>query len=208
MPTYALARARKADEAAARRAASFVAGRRVFTLSRSGTVLAALRLADPAPEVVVIAESRPGGEGRRVAEELARQGQRVTLVADVAVAEVFARELVDVVLVGADAVLRSGHLVNKIGTCAAATFARQHRVPVYAACASDKIRLDDAPPEETIDPAALYDGDAPLDLFTPLFDVTPARLLSGLITEDEILAAADVADVAFELKILAERVER
>lgn len=203
-----LGQAQAADEAAARRAASFVAGRRVFSLSRSGTVLAALRLADPAPTMVVLAESRPGGEGRAVAEELARQGQPVTLVADAAVAEVFARELVEVMLVGADAVLRSGHVVNKIGTRAAATFARQYHVPVYAACATDKIRLDEAAPEDAIEPTALYDGDAPLDVFTPLFDVTPARLLTGLITEDGILAAADVGDVAFELKILASRVER
>ena len=193
-----------AEGAVARRAAAFVSGRRVFTLSRSGTVLAALRLADPPPGRLVIAASEPGGEGRALAETLAKQGVPVTLVADAAVAQVFEQEQADVVLVGADAVLRSGHVVNKVGTLTAASWARHHHVPCYAAAATDKIRTDDAAPLGEADPAALYDGDAPLDRFYPLFEVTPARYFSGLITEEGILAAADVQDVAFELKTMAD----
>lgn len=193
-----------AEEAVARRAAGFVSGRRVFTLSRSGTVLSALRRADPPPARIVIAASEPGGEGRTVAEALAKQGVPVTLVADAAVAQIFEQEQADVVLVGADAVLRSGHVVNKVGTLTAASWARHHHVPCYAAAATDKIRTDDAAPLEDAAPATLYDGDAPLAPFNPLFEVTPARYFSGLITEDGILAATDVQDVAFELKTMAD----
>ena len=82
----ALARARGADRAAASAAARLVAGRAVLTLSRSGTVLAALRTAAPPPRRVWVAESAPEREGIGVAEELAGSGLSVTLLADAAVA--------------------------------------------------------------------------------------------------------------------------
>ncbi len=199
----ALGKALDDDAEAARRAAGYASGRRVLTLSRSGTVLDALRQADPAPTRVLVAASEPGGEGVGVAEALASQGMAVTLVPDAALATVCAEEQVDVVLFGADTVLPSGGVVNKIGTRQAAMAAREHRLPCYAAAASDKVSPDEATHLEAGDPAALYRGEAPLEVFTARFEVTPARLLSGVITEVGLLAPPDLRDLAFELKALA-----
>ena len=197
-----IARAYAADERTARQAAGYIAGRRVFTLSRSGTVLAALRRADPPPPMLVVAASQPGGEGVAVAEELAREGYNVLLVPDTALPQVFEGEMVDVVLIGADTVLASGRVVNKVGTHLAALAARSHRIPFYVASATDKVSTSSAVPLEDADADDLYAGPAPLEIFNPLFDVTPGKLLSGIITEDGVLAPVDMQDLAFELKVL------
>ena len=195
-------RALTADEGTAQRTAGYVAGRRVFTLSRSGTVLDALRLADPPPTMIVIAVSWPGGEGAEVADELAREGRTVMLVPDAAIPQVFEREWVDVVLVGADTVLPSGGVVNKVGTHLAALAAKQHHLPFYVTAASDKVSTKNKPHLEKGNPDDLYAGPAPVEVFSPLFDVTPAKLLSGIITEYGLLAPVEMRDLAFELKAL------
>ncbi|MFB3132734.1 MAG: initiation factor 2B, partial [Rhodothermales bacterium] len=195
-------RALTADEGTAQRAAGYVAGRRVFTLSRSGTVLDALRQADPPPTMIVIAESRPGGEGAEVADELAREGRNVMLVPDTVLLQLFEQERVDVALVGADTVLPSGGVVNKVGTHLAALAAKQHHLPFYVASASDKVSTDDEPHLEMGNPDDLYAGPAPVEVFCPLFEVTPAKLLSGIITEYGVLAPVEMKDLAFELKAL------
>jgi len=199
-----LVRAFAVDEGTAEHAAGYVAGRRVFTLSRSGTVLDALRRADPAPAQIVVAASEPGGEGIGVAEALARDGFNVLLVPDAALLSVFEQGRVNVVLVGADTVLPSGSVVNKVGTHLAALAARQHRIPFYAAAACDKVGIKQQPLLEAGEPGALYGGDAPLEVFLPLFEVTPGKLLSGIITEDGVLAPVEMQDVAFERKALSQ----
>ena len=195
-------RAIAADERTAQHAAGFIAGRRVFTLSRSGTVLDALRRADPPPPMIVVAESRPGGEGVDVADELAREGRNVMLIPDTALPQFFARESVDVALVGADTVLPTGGVVNKVGTYLAALVAKPHRIPFYVASASDKVSTDPEPHLEASSPDDLYAGPAPVEVFCPLFEVTPAKLLSGIITEYGLLAPVEMQDLAFELKAL------
>ena len=199
-----IVRAYAADERTAQQAAGYLAGRRVFTLSRSGTVLTALRRADPPPSRIVVAASQPGGEGVAVADELAREGYNVLLVPDTALPQVFEGEKVDVVLIGADTILPSGRVVNKVGTHLAALAAKPHHVPFYVASASDKVSIDNMLHLEDGDPDDLYAGPAPLERFNPLFDVTPGKLLSGIITEDGVLAPVEMQDLAFELKMLAE----
>ena len=179
-----------ADERAAARAAAELDGASgVFTLSRSGTVLAALRRA--ALERVVVAESRPGGEGVDVAEALADEGFDVTLTGDAngpaAVADC------DAVLVGADAVFPDGTVVNKVGTRAAALAARDAGVPVLVACAADKIAPEPLPVAADADLAALYDGDADLAVANPVFEPVPGRLVDGVVTEDGRLDAEAIA---------------
>ena len=195
-------RALEADAASARCAAGFVADRRALTLSRSGTVLHALRQAEPPPSAVFVAVSGPQGEGVAVAETLARADLSVTLLPDAAMAAVFEREEVDVLLVGADTLLRGGHVVNKIGTHLAALAAKQHYIPVYAVAATDKVRTDNEPHLEDADPTTLYDGSVDLGRFNPLFEVTPARFFSGIITEDGVLAPVEIEEVAYALEAI------
>lgn len=174
--------AAEADARAAHHAANAIAGQRVLTLSRSGTVHEAIEHAKP-PSVVVAA-SQPGGEGVAVAERWAAAGMNVTLIPDAAVASVLADGAVDAVLVGADTVLPNGGVVNKVGTRGMALAAQHEGVPVSVACAADKVSPAPTVPNESVDRAAVYNGNAPLTVDTRLFDLTPPSSIGSIYTED------------------------
>ena len=241
--TEAVAAALRADEAAATNAADRLASGdvdSVATLSRSGTVLAALREARP---TVLVGESRPAREGVAVAETLAADGIDATLTTDAALpallggpaaapdpgrgrdgpkTETGTGDLpapdaepadagtadgkpadgpaVDAVLVGADAVLADGSVVNKAGTRALALAAAHEGVPTYVAAARDKVRPDEVVHGESGDVTAVYDGDEPVRVACPTFDRTPADLIDGVVTEDGVLDAAAVREVAAGLR--------
>ena len=110
------------------KAAALCAGRTVLTHSYSSTVIGAL--VSGAPAAVICTESLPGGEGKRAAELL-----NARLIPDTAVFTALPK--VDLVLVGADAVLPDA-IVNKVGTAAIALAARLHGKPVFVLCGRDK----------------------------------------------------------------------
>jgi translation initiation factor 2B subunit (eIF-2B alpha/beta/delta family) len=199
----AIGAALDADATTARRAAEHIAGKQVLTLSRSGTVLDALRQADPSPSVLV-ATSYPGGEGVGVAETLVDAGLDVTLLPDAAVAPTLATGAVDAVLVGADTVRPSGAVLNKVGTRSAALAARREAVPFYAACSVDKVSAgDEGGTGEEADPRTVYDGPAPLQVAAPRFDETPPDLVTGgIITNRDVHSPDAVAGLAEELERL------
>ena len=190
----AAAAALDADDAAAARAAERC-GASVATLSRSGTVRAALRAAEPS---VLIGESRPAREGVEVAVTLTDDGLDVTLTTDAALSSELAVRDPEIVLVGADAVLADGSVVNKVGTRGLAIAAAREDVPVYAVAAADKVRPDERFEGEAGADADLYDGAAPVTVSNPTFDRTPPDLVAGVITERGVLDAAGVGDVAAE----------
>jgi translation initiation factor 2B subunit (eIF-2B alpha/beta/delta family) len=170
------------------------AGSHVATLSRSGTVLRAVEETDPAS--VVVAESRPGREGIATAESLAeRTDASVTLTTDAAFAGELVDATVDTLLVGADAVLPDGRVVNKVGTRGAATVAAREGIDCYAVAASDKITY-----REGFDPEArpddLYDGGADLAAANPTFEATPADLFDAVVTERGPLDGPDLRELA------------
>lgn len=200
----AIGRALDADADTAQRAADQVAGQRILTLSRSGTVLDALRTADPAPSVVV-ADSHPGREGVGVAEKLAEEGLDVTLISDAAIATTLANGQIETVLVGADMVRPSGAVVNKVGTRSAALAAHREDVPFYVACAADKISVENMVSSEEADSRTVYDGAAPLHVEAPRFDETPADLVTGgLITDRGFLDPGALTPIVEDLKHLRE----
>jgi translation initiation factor 2B subunit (eIF-2B alpha/beta/delta family) len=196
-------RAYRADEETAANAADEIRGESVLTLSRSGTLLDAL----PAARRVFVAESRPAREGVGVAEEIAADaddsGPEVALLTDAAVAHVTATEEIDRVVVGADAILPDGRVVNKTGTRAAALAANREEVPVSVVAATDKVGTDDAVHLEEGDPSAVYDGDANVTALNPTFDATPADAISGVVTERGALTTAEISGVADELRELS-----
>jgi len=196
-----IAAALAADAAASEEAAALLEGETVLTLSRSGTVERAL---SGPPERVVVAESRPAREGVGTAERLAEGGTDVTLVTDAAVATVLAGGEVDSLVVGADTVLRDGSVVNKTGTRGAALAAAREGVRLLVATAADKISPAAEPDLETGPPEAVYDGPAPLAVENPTFDVTPADLVDGVVTEQGLLDAGAVAAVADRHAALAD----
>jgi translation initiation factor 2B subunit (eIF-2B alpha/beta/delta family) len=199
--TAACERAVEADTEAAAAAAP-VLGERVLTLSRSGTVIDALR--EATPERVYVAESRPAREGVDAAEELADAGLDVTLFVDAAVAEVIRGEAVDTVFFGADTVLSDGTVINKVGSHPAALVAEGLGVDCYAVCSRDKIVPGTEADREAGPPNAVYDGNAGVGVLNPTFEAVPPESLDGVITEDGSLSASDVAAVANEHAALAD----
>ena len=187
----AIGRALDVDDRASRHAASLVAGKRLLTLSRSESVSSALLRAEPRPEVIV-AESRPGLEGVGVAEELANAGAEVTLITDAAYAEALASVGLDLVLVGADAILPSGGIINKTGTRLAALAARERDVPFYVVASTDKIARSEDVACELSDPREIYTGTENVAVRNPLFELTPRELVSAIITEDGLLSPSQV----------------
>lgn len=166
---------------------------RVATLSRSGTVEAALRRADP--DAVLVAESRPGGEGVGVAERLSDHVD-VTLTSDAAVPFELGEWGAEAVLVGADRLLPDGRVVNKVGTRGAALAAVETGSPVFVVAASDKVAATADYDLEPRDPSELYDGDADLAVENPTFDVTPADAVTAVLTEQGRLSTAEIGAVA------------
>lgn len=188
-----IAEATGADERAAVHAARRVAGARVVTLSRSGTVRQALALADP--EAVLVAESRPGREGVDVAADIAGEID-VTLATDAALPHAIEEWGADAVLVGADAVRPDGSVVNKAGTRAGALAGTYEGIEVLAVTASDKVTPHDRTDLEQREPTEIYDGDTDLTVYNPTFDETPGDCLDAVVTEHGALDREGVAAVA------------
>ncbi len=151
---------------------------------------------------VWVSETRPRMQGARLtAWELRRAKVPHTLVVDSASAHLMQGRRVDLILVGADRVAANGDVCNKIGTYEKALAARDNGVPIYAAVPSSTIdwTLSDGsriPIEERDAEEVLRVGGgeeiapAGTAVLNPAFDVTPARLLTGLITERGVCRAA------------------
>jgi translation initiation factor 2B subunit (eIF-2B alpha/beta/delta family) len=208
--TAGIDRALEAADDVVATAAPLVAGARVATLSRSGTVRRTLAAADP--DAVLVAESRPGGEGVAVAAALADADVDVTLTTDAALAAELADWDADALLVGADGILPDGSVVNKVGTRGGAIAAAWAGVEVVVATSADKVHpagsTRDDIDREPRDPAELYDGSAPVAVANPTFDVTPGTVVDSLATEDGVLDAEAIRSLAEEHREWARWVDR
>jgi len=116
----------------------------------------------------------------------------VSLISDTAVGYSMAKGLVNKVIVGADRILRTGHVFNKIGTYQVATMAKQHKFPFYVAAPLSTFDLKSNPDDVIIEQRKASEvtgiGDkktAPddIEVLNPAFDMTPPELISGIITE-------------------------
>lgn len=167
-----------------------------------GTALGVIRAArDAGKKIQVFAdETRPFLQGSRLtAWELHKDGIPVTVIADNMAATVLARGGVSCVIVGTDRTAANGDVANKIGTYPLAVMARRHRVPFYVAAPLSSIDLNcrcgaDIPIEERAQSEVTeFAGKrvAPIGVpaFNPAFDVTPAELVSAIITERGIARA-------------------
>jgi methylthioribose-1-phosphate isomerase len=169
-----------------------------------GTALGVIRSAiEAGKNICVFAdETRPFLQGARLtAWELMQDDIPVTLIADNAAGFLMSRGEIDVVIVGADRIAANGDVANKIGTYTVAVLANRHRIPFYVAA-----------PLSTIDPSIAHGGDIVVEerdadeirgfgttrwspehvaVRNPVFDVTPAELVTGLITEKGVVRAPD-----------------
>ena len=160
-----------------------------------GTALGVIRATkESGKKIKVIAtETRPVQQGSRLtAFELKHDGIDVVLIPDTAVGYTMANGLVNKVIVGADRILRTGHVFNKIGTYQIAIMAKQHNIPFYVAAPLSTFDLKSNPDEVIIEqrkPSEVTTiGDkktAPDDIgvINPAFDMTPPELVTGIITE-------------------------
>ncbi len=199
--SVAIVRAVDADCRAAEAAAERIEDARVATLSRSGTVLRALERGTP--EAVLVAASNPGREGVTVAEELAETTD-VTLTSDAAFAHAVAEWDADILLVGADTVLADGRVVNKVGTRSGSMATCFEGKTVYVVAAADKLSPDGTVDLEHREREELYDGDAPLSVYNPTFDVTPPECIDAVVTERGILDVAAVDEIAQQHRVHAD----
>ena len=177
-----------------------------------GTALSAIYQAYDAgvPVHVWVDETRPRNQGLLTAWELAAHGVPHTLIVDNASGLLLQRGQVDLVLVGADRATRGGDICNKIGTYLTALAANDNGVPFYACVPSPTIdwRLDLARDEVVIEErdhdevrtiaaqggrARLAGSETPVA--NPAFDITPARLVTGVVTERGIAAPAQLAEL-------------
>lgn len=171
-----------------------------------GTALGVFRSAVAAgKKISVIAdETRPFLQGARLtAWEMVQENIPVTLITDNMAGYMMAHGEVDAVVVGTDRVAANGDVANKIGTYMVAVLARRHNIPFYVACPLSTIDLNiasgkDIPIEERAaeevkgfrDTHWAAEG---VQIRNPSFDVTPAELVTGLITERGVVLSPDAA---------------
>lgn len=160
-----------------------------------GTALGVIRATKEAGKniKVIATETRPVQQGSRLtAFELKHDGIDVSLIPDTAVGYTMANKLVNKVVVGADRILRTGHVFNKIGTYQVALMAKQHGIPFYVAAPLSTFDLKSNPEDVIIEQRKASEvtqiGDkktAPdgISVINPAFDMTPPELVSGIITE-------------------------
>ena len=161
-----------------------------------GTALGVIRSAHALGKVALVwvDETRPVMQGSRLtAWECVREGIPHRVIADVAAASVMARGEVDLVVTGADRIAANGDTANKIGTYAVAVLAHHHGVPFYVAApfstidvalaSGARIPIEERAADEVrgLGGVATVPEDSPI--YNPAFDVTPAALISAIVTE-------------------------
>jgi methylthioribose-1-phosphate isomerase len=182
-------------------AARFAAGSRILTHCNTGmlatggigTALGVIRVAHEQGKVeaVYACEAQPLRQGSRLtAWELARLHIPATVIVDSAAATVMAQGRIDGVILGADRIAANGDVANKIGTHNLAIIAHAHGIPFYVAA-----------PQSTFDPDAGSGAAIPIEersateirtaagvnVYNPAFDVTPAELITAIITDAGVL---------------------
>ena len=160
-----------------------------------GTALGVIRATrESGKKVKIIAtETRPVQQGSRLtAFELKHDGFDVSLIPDTAVGYSMANGLVDKVIVGADRIVKTGHVFNKIGTYQIAIMAKQHEIPFYVAAPLSTFDMKSDAKDVIIemrkgsevtgigDKKTAPDG---INVINPAFDITPPELISAIITE-------------------------
>jgi methylthioribose-1-phosphate isomerase len=174
-----------------------------------GTALAVLYSAAEAGRKfrVFVDETRPLLQGARLtAWELMQHGIDVTLICDNMAAQVMREGKIGMCVVGADRIAANGDTANKIGTYGVALLAHAHGIPFYVAAPSSTFDLSlatgDAIPIEQRDSREVTHGfgssTAPVgvEVYNPAFDVTPARLIAGIVTERGVIRPVDSDNIA------------
>ena len=156
---------------------------------------------------VIVTETRPLLQGARLtAWELKREGIPVTVITDGAVGYVMTDRKVDVVLVGADRIAANGDVANKIGTYPIAVLAKRHGVPFYVVAPTSTIDFslrsgEEIPIEQRDASEVIFVGrkravPKGVKVLNPAFDITPARLVTAIVTERGVIKPSELKHLA------------
>jgi methylthioribose-1-phosphate isomerase len=155
---------------------------------------------------VVATETRPLLQGARLtAFELALDGIPVTLITDGMAAHVMSKGLVSKAIVGADRVLATGHVANKIGTLGLAIAAKRFAIPFYVAAPlstfdfssrPEDVAIEERDPREVLSFAGRRIAPRGVGALNPAFDLTPPDLISAVITDRGVYGPGDFASLA------------
>jgi methylthioribose-1-phosphate isomerase len=167
-----------------------------------GTALGIVQAAHHAgrPVHVWVDETRPYLQGARLTTwELAQAGVPHALLPDVAAASLMAAGEVDVILVGADRIAANGDTANKVGTYPLAVVADRHGIPFYVCAPTSSVDLETADgsaiaieerrADEVLELRGVRIAPAGTQVRNPAFDVTPAELITGIVTEEGVVRA-------------------
>ncbi|PID43409.1 MAG: S-methyl-5-thioribose-1-phosphate isomerase [Proteobacteria bacterium] len=167
-----------------------------------GTALGVVRslAAEDRLGMVYADETRPWLQGARLTVwELTQDGIPVTLNVDSAAAHLMKSGRVDCVIVGADRITANGDVANKIGTCSLAVLAKYHGISFYVAAPlstidpdmlhGDLIPIEEREAKEILSLQGKWISLPGVEICNPVFDVTPAELIDGIITESGVIAA-------------------
>ncbi len=174
-----------------------------------GTALAPLRVAHEQGRrfFVYVSETRPRLQGARLtAWELVQEGMEHAVLPDSAAGHFLSRGEVDLVLVGADRIAANGDTANKIGTYMKAVVAKENGIPFYVAAPSStvdvaisdgtKIPIEERSPQEVLQFAGTPVAPKESPARNPAFDVTPAKYITGIITERGIFKPGELRKTA------------
>jgi methylthioribose-1-phosphate isomerase len=167
-----------------------------------GTALGVFYSSGKKIKEIYVDETRPVLQGSRLtAWELDRAGFNVRLICDNMAAYLMSKDNVDVIVVGADRIASNGDTANKIGTYSLAVNAAYHGIPFYVAApfstfdlsltSGDDIVIEERDKEEVRKIGNKYITVKDIEVYNPAFDVTPAKLIKGIITEKGIINNPD-----------------
>ena len=164
-----------------------------------GTALAVIKLAFQKRMVkhVYSDETRPLLQGSRLtAWELEKAGIPFTINVDSAAAHIIKEKKVDLIITGADRIAANGDSANKIGTYGLAVLAKHHGIPFYIVAPTttidkscpngNSIKIEERSKREVTEIQGVKVTKDDYDVYSPAFDVTPAELISGIITEEKL----------------------
>ncbi len=157
-------------------------------------------------------ETRPLLQGARItAWELGRAGVDVTLITDSMAAHVMSEGKIDAVFVGSDRITRNGDVCNKIGTFSVALAARHHGIPFHvvaplstvdpALTSGKDIPIEQRPAEEVTEGFGKRTAPMGVKVYAPAFDVTPAELVTSIVTEVGVISSPSLESMEEALRL-------
>ncbi len=151
-------------------------------------------------------ETRPLMQGARLTSwELLQAGIPATLICDSMAAQVMKEGKINIVIVGADRIAANGDSANKIGTYGLSVLAHAHKIPFYVAAPSSTfdlsiedgsgIPIEQRNPKEITEPFGKQVAPTGVSVYNPAFDVSPAHLISGIITEKSLITPVNAKNI-------------